>query len=233
MEIPVTSSPRLASAPSDPRSAPFGYECRRCLRCCRDKIIRLNPYEVARLARHRGQTTTALRDASTEDGAGLALARTSDGACVFLGPDGCTVHSDRPLVCRLYPLGRFRSFTGAESYRTLEPHPQSEGEWHERSDIAAYLAAQEAEPFIRAADAYLDWIGRALTGLSDGQDRTPQDLLDQAMAGEDLLDMDAAIARHAAATGLAPPTDIEARTALHLALLDDQLDSLGDDRHAS
>ncbi len=233
MEIPVTNSASAASATSDPRAAPFGYECRRCLRCCRDKIIRLNPYEVARLARHRGQTTTALREAFTEDGAGLALARTPDGACVFLGPAGCTVHPDRPLVCRLYPLGRFRSFTGAESYRTVEAHPQSEGEWHQGGDIATFLAAQEAEPFIRAADAYLDWIGRALTKLSDGQDRTPRDLLDQAMTGEALLDMDAAIARHAAATGLEPPTDIEARTALHLNLLDDQLDSLGDDRHAS
>jgi Fe-S-cluster containining protein len=34
------------------------------------------------------------------------LRHNDDGACIFLGEAGCTVHSDRALVCRLFPLGR-------------------------------------------------------------------------------------------------------------------------------
>ena len=29
------------------------------------------------------------------------LKQTESGACVFLGAEGCMVHPDRPLVCRL------------------------------------------------------------------------------------------------------------------------------------
>jgi hypothetical protein len=30
----------------------FSYECHACRCCCHDKIIRVNPYEVARLAKN-------------------------------------------------------------------------------------------------------------------------------------------------------------------------------------
>ena len=50
-----------------------------------------------------------------------------DAQMLFLGERGCTVHADRPLVCRLYPLGRHIDEHGAESFYHLEPHPQTEG----------------------------------------------------------------------------------------------------------
>src|ERR1700752_4896509 len=104
--------------PSDgePQSQVFGYKCHRCMRCCYDKRIQINPYESARLARNLGQTTTEFRSAWTEDGAGTVLKQTDTGACIFLGNDGCTVHPDRPLVCRLYPLGRRVRADGSESF---------------------------------------------------------------------------------------------------------------------
>src|SRR5215203_1022133 len=115
--------------PTDPQLEAFGYECRRCLRCCHDKRIQVNPYEIARLARRLGTTTTTFSAAFTQQGAGTALDQTEGGACVFLGPEGCTVHPDRPLVCRLYPLGRHRLADGTESFSHLEPHPQTEGRY--------------------------------------------------------------------------------------------------------
>jgi Fe-S-cluster containining protein len=99
---------RIPPTLSDPRAEAFGYVCHRCLKCCQHKLIQLNPYEIARLARNRGMTTSEFRSAWTMDGVGLYLAQTKSGTCVFLGGDGCTVHPDRPLVCRLYPLGRQR-----------------------------------------------------------------------------------------------------------------------------
>ena len=80
------------------RQERFRYVCHQCLRCCHDKKIQLNPYEVARLARNRGQTTTQFRAEWTVDGAGTVLQQTETGACVFLGAGGCMVHADRPLV---------------------------------------------------------------------------------------------------------------------------------------
>lgn len=32
----------------------------------------------------------------------FALARDEDGACVYLGPSGCTIYERRPLLCRSF-----------------------------------------------------------------------------------------------------------------------------------
>src|SRR5215470_9862277 len=115
----ITSSLDSAEARGSPRSEAFDYVCRRCLKCCHHQRIQLNPYELARLARNLGLTTTEFRAAWTEHGDGLALRQTETGACVFLGSEGCTVHPDRPLVCRLYPLGRHVSADGSEAFSRI------------------------------------------------------------------------------------------------------------------
>ena len=135
-----------------PRSTPFGYICRRCSRCCQHKKIQLDPYEVARLARAKGQSTSQFRAAWTVDGQGVTLRQKADGTCVFLGPQGCKVYADRPLACRLYPLGRQVHRDGSEYFSRLEGHPLSKGEFISRGVIADYLEAQGAMPFMAAAD---------------------------------------------------------------------------------
>ena len=50
-----------------------------------------------------------------------------DGACGFLGEAGCTVHPDRPLVCRLYPLGRAVAPDRTETFAALTPDPETAG----------------------------------------------------------------------------------------------------------
>jgi Fe-S-cluster containining protein len=214
------------NAASEPREEAFGYECRRCLNCCHFKHIQLNPYEVARLAGNRGVSTTEFRRSFTVQGAGVALAQTSEGACVFLGPEGCTVHPDRPLVCRLYPLGRHLSWTGVERFSQLEAHPLSAGRLSRRGTIGEYLEAQGAEPFIQAADEYMAWLNRALEHAPEAAEHLDDKTLAPAPDDEvDLMDMDAAIAAHRAATGAAPPADIEARKRLHLSILYEQIGS--------
>jgi uncharacterized protein len=67
------------------RTASFGYICRRCSRCCRNKHIQLTPYEVARLARARNESTSQFRAACTVDGQGTALRQKGDGRAYFWG----------------------------------------------------------------------------------------------------------------------------------------------------
>jgi len=210
------------------RSTPFGYACRRCSRCCSDKQIQVNPYEVARLARAKRQSTSEFRAAWTVDGHGTVLRQNEDGTCVFLGPEGCQVHQDRPLVCRLYPLGRYVRSDGSEYFTRLEGHPQSAGEYTDRGMIADYLAAQGAQPFMDAADAYFRWVCVARERLALMSDHAAV----QAGAEDaDLLDMDAMIARNCEVTGEAQPANLEDRMRLHLRLLDDAIGNL-EDQHA-
>lgn len=212
--------------PENPRQEAFGYTCARCLRCCHHKRIQLNPYEVARMARQVGVSTTVFRAAFTQEGAGHALSQTDAGACVFLGPEGCMVHPDRPLVCRLYPLGREVFSSGEESYVHLTPHPRSEGTPSKDGTIARYLEEQGAAPFMRAADAYFHWRCRAIGQLQALKTDPEADASDAEVATASafrLLDMDVAIAAYCADHGIVPPDDIEARHVLHMKILDRQL----------
>jgi Fe-S-cluster containining protein len=201
------------------RAEPFGFECSRCSHCCHDKLIQMNPYEIARLAANRGVGTAEFRARFTQDGEGLHLARTEDGACVFLGPQGCTVHPDRPLVCRLYPLGRQITASGGERFVHATPHPLSGGTFHTRGTIADFLAAQNVDAFIQAADDYFSWFCRARDVMAEAGEGDSSLTAD----ANELLDMDSAIAAHCLRTGERAPLDIEERRRLHLAILDQAL----------
>jgi Fe-S-cluster containining protein len=189
----------------------FSYECNRCKRCCSDKRIRVNPYETYRLSRALGVSTTEFLARHTT-AQGTELARTDDGRCVFLGAEGCTVHADRPLVCRLYPLGRHVVDGQPDRFHHLEPHPESEGVFGDAGMVADYLATQGATPFMRAADAYLDVVA-ALADTLAALDTSPRS------ADDDLttawLDVDAVLARE----GASSPATAEEAMALHGAAL--------------
>jgi Fe-S-cluster containining protein len=195
----------------------FSYACRRCRRCCSHKRIQINPYEAARLARALGETTGAFRSRWTADGEGVVLRQTPEGACVFLGPEGCMVHPDRPLVCRLYPLGRHVSPEGRVWFTDVDLEPPPGGEFGEARTIAAYLDSQGAGPFIAAADAYFFWFDAAMERLEAAATRSAGD--GETGPIEDLLDLDAVVAQHCRNQGLAEPGDIEARRELHLEIL--------------
>src|SRR5579863_6074070 len=147
------------------RTEAFGYACGRCRRCCQSNLIQVDPYEIARLALRFGQTTAQARLAWTDEGAGNYLKREADGSCVFLGPEGCTVYEDRPLVCRIYPLGRYVDAEGAEHWSHLTPHPESKGRYSRAGTIGDFLTAQGAAPFMRATDLYTAWVRRAVATL--------------------------------------------------------------------
>ena len=204
------------------RAEAFGYVCNRCSLCCWHKIIQVNPYEVARLAQRLGVGTAEFRERWTQDGLGAHLTRTEDDSCSFLGPEGCTVHQDRPLVCRIYPLGRHVAADGTEAWSHVEPHPQTKGVYSTQGTVGDYVTTQGALPFMQAADEYASWIRRAyerLEALADGDD-------EEAAQAADLLDIDAMISAHCGKTGETEPLDIEARKALHLSLLAGWLDNM-------
>jgi uncharacterized protein len=141
------------------RQAPFFFLCSRCLLCCCHKKIQVNPYEIARLAANRNLSTTEFIDRYTHNG-GTILNWEEDGTCVFLDSKGCGVHPDRPLVCRLYPLGRHVLPSGEESFSEIEPDQQCKGVYTSNSTIMAYLDAQGTQPFMEAADRYLNLFWR-------------------------------------------------------------------------
>lgn len=101
--------------PNDMVKADCG-DCKGCSACCQGmgESIVLDPYDVYRLTKGLNLSFEALLDDKIELGVydGMILPHLKmtgkNEACAFLNEGGrCSVHSIRPSICRLFPLGRF------------------------------------------------------------------------------------------------------------------------------
>ncbi len=134
---------------------PFSYRCNACCNCCHNKAIRVTPYEVLRLARRLGVTTTQFIARHTEAGGTVLQMRDDNGrACIFLEDAGCGVHTDRPLACRLYPLARSTSPDAEQRFGLLTPHPKSAGQYGASGSVNDYLENQGVAPFFEMGERY-------------------------------------------------------------------------------
>ncbi|NTU59270.1 MAG: YkgJ family cysteine cluster protein [Chlorobiaceae bacterium] len=194
----------------------------RCLKCCESKKIQVNPYEIARLARNLGISTTEFIAGYT-DGNGTFLKFDEQNRCTFLGPEGCLVHADRPLVCRLYPLGRHFNDRKEEWFSEIEPDTECRGEYGDDTSIENYLAEQEVQAYTQAADSYLDLLWEMMNLLEETADdegasadsgSTSVDERDMPENGE-WLDMDMAVRNHCLRKGQPCPLDLDEKTRMH------------------
>ncbi len=218
------------------RDSPFSYVCNACNRCCHNKAIRVGPYEALRLSRRLGITTTEFFARHTEAGGTVLQTREDDRGCVFLGPRGCTVHPDRPLACRLYPLARWVSPEGDESFGNLEPHPQTAGVYGTAGTVQDFLDSQGLAPYFAMGDRYgvlYDRMVEIMERLDPGEDadrrterRADMDELEAGALGTPWFDVDATVGAYCAARGLTAPTEVDALVDLHLAALGAWLDAL-------
>jgi hypothetical protein len=78
---------------------------------------------------------------------------------------------------------------------------------------------------LAAADQYFAWlcVARKCLATDGPSERSELPAAAGAALAADLLDMDAAIARHCAAAGIAEPCDLEDRERLHLEILYQQI----------
>lgn len=89
--------------------------CKGCSSCCRGmgNSIILDPLDIQRLSTGLKKSCEELLNEYLElnvaDGLILPNLRMTDreDACVFLRDGRCSIHSIRPGICRIFPLGRF------------------------------------------------------------------------------------------------------------------------------
>ena len=80
--------------------------------CCSKANVTLTPYDIIRLKKHLGTSTTEVLAKHTvpfelDSGSmpGIKLRTNNDGACLFMTDAGCSVYENRPTACRYYPSG--------------------------------------------------------------------------------------------------------------------------------
>lgn len=144
----------------------FTFSCRRELpcfnSCCRNKHLPLTPYDVLRIRK----TLEIDSDLFLAQYASYRLDKESgfpvisinmksgpEKVCPFLSHRGCSIYEDRPMACRLFPLGRVSGFAPAdgspeEIYYLLEikgclgldeKKAQSVKEWVDGQGLGKYI----------------------------------------------------------------------------------------------
>jgi len=197
------------------------------------------PHEILGMSRLLGIGTTEFLALYSDNG-GTTLSVGADGRCVFVTEGGgCKVHPRRPLVCRLYPLGRKTDGDGVEKFAMFPKQDGCQADFGTAGTVADFLDSQ-------GVDLNFDWsrrygvLFRRMLGLLDtlgieakveapeagagaGADRTP--VAENAPLSS-WQDIDAALAEYCAVKGTAVPAGIEAAIDLHLMAMEEWLDDL-------
>jgi uncharacterized protein len=192
----------------------------------------VGPYEALRLARRLGLTTTEFFARHTEAG-GTVLQTREDRSCVFLDERGCSVHPDRPLACRIYPLARWTDPDGNESFGHLEPHPQTAGVYGDKGTVADYLAAQGLAPYFAMGDRYGALYERMVALLErlepDESERRAErraevNEMEAGTVATSFFDVDATVGEYCRARSLPVPTEIDELVDFHIRAVNAWLD---------
>jgi len=112
---------------------PIFYECQRCTACCRwPGQVKLSEDEITRIAAFLEQDENTFIQNSTrlnESRKGLALQDQSNGSCIFLEGDKCSIQSVKPQQCRDFP--NLWNFPGFEKTCKAIPKDLSPGAFKE------------------------------------------------------------------------------------------------------
>lgn len=139
----------------------FSFTCQRTNICCKnfteqERII-LDPYDVYRLSQNRKTSTRKFLELYAdpildhETHIPIALLRYQGeeyrNKCNFLRSFGCAVYEDRPLRCRLYPLGII-SDRGVSYFNLIDNCPCEDDATNGTWTVRGWVAESKAERHI-------------------------------------------------------------------------------------
>jgi uncharacterized protein len=157
--------------------SPFQFRCYPELpcfnQCCRDVNIYLTPYDVVRMRKKLGLSSTAFLSKYTR----LFLSKTTNLPIVLLAMDpqtldcklvtdqGCSVYNDRPWACRMYPL----DLTGTNGeYSTIVSEQKCLGlREASTSTVMEWLQSQGIQPYLQMDEMFQSIIPEEL--ISSGR----------------------------------------------------------------
>jgi hypothetical protein len=194
------------------------------------------------MSRVLGIGTTEFLSRYTDNG-GTTLRADDRGRCAFLTESGgCRVHAQRPLVCRLYPLGRSTDERGREAFAVFPNEIQCEAVTENEGTVESFLRSQGVEPYFEWARLY-GKLYRRMVGLLERIEAkesldTPMD--DKASFGQASdsdtgvnaaclsfwQDIDAMVAEYCSAKGIRAPEGVAESISLHIRAMEEWLDDL-------
>jgi Fe-S-cluster containining protein len=141
----------------------FSFSCHAGLSCftscCRDVNILLSPYDIIRMKRRLGLSSTEFLARFTKTlvapktalpAVQLRMDEESGRRCYFVGSDGCSIYEDRPWSCRMYPLDvdgdgdQYRLIVDRSRCHGLDSRESTNlGQWFRDQGLESYSAESE------------------------------------------------------------------------------------------
>lgn len=153
----------------------FCFECvpETCdLRCCTTgHPLVLSPFEIHRISRFTGISFDILEDdyfeESYDPGNGFPLITINrENTCPFLKNNACSIYTVRPLVCRLFPLGKL--FHNGFRYVLLSENACAGFDAPKDQTVTGYCKNQDTAFYDRMWEVWVDFINKAETvGMAD------------------------------------------------------------------
>jgi hypothetical protein len=106
------------------------FSCTRCGRCCRDRDdVLLTPLDLFKIANHLnmkiGEVMEQFCDCYEGQNSKIPVVRIKPKSyqqtCPFLKKGICQIHSVKPTICALFPLGRMTNFETDEFMYFVQP----------------------------------------------------------------------------------------------------------------
>jgi Fe-S-cluster containining protein len=147
-------------------SSSLPLTCTRAGTCCHGNVVMLNPWEIHILAKAKKLTPKEFQETYCEPGGiqlkfkGKANHKGKQACGLYSANFGCSVHSNRPLACRLFPLGRLIQNDAVHymhqglDFPCLDECPDVIE--LPNLTVGEYLKGQGTEPFETAQDLYLE-----------------------------------------------------------------------------
>ena len=145
--------------------------------CCSKANVTLTPYDVIRLKKHLGTTTTEVLAYHTvpfelDSGGmpGIKLRTNNEGMCLFMTQEGCSVYENRPTACRYYPSGllSIRAIDRNVDERSFLLIREDHCKGHEEDQVQTVQEYREAQGVVEYDDYNREWYVIVLKKRSTG-----------------------------------------------------------------
>jgi len=128
----MTNAEEILKLPKLGKDDIFTWGCNRCGKCCKNREdILLTPLDVFKIAKYLNQSIQEILEEYCESYEGAESKfpivrlrpREYRRTCPFAGKNGCRIHSVKPAVCALFPLGRMTNYETNEFTYFLQSVP--------------------------------------------------------------------------------------------------------------
>lgn len=151
----------------------FVFQCQMCGNCCRNRSesILLSGADTFRIAKQLEMSVPEAIDKYTTFGIGkdsklplLYLRERPDGSCSLLRKGKCTVQSEKPAVCAIYPLGRMVIDKDQHYSYFTQPNYCPGDVGHTSGEALSHIPADEAQRILNdpklksATHALEEWL---------------------------------------------------------------------------